>query len=434
MHMAYIFGLPAALLVVAVAANRLSKLTRVPDIIVLLLIGIVLGPVLHWIDPAHFEGLIRILGTLALVLILFEGGLELRLRQAMRYFPAGLLLVVLSFGLSLALVAVMGRLLLHLEWTDCLLLGAALGCTSGTIVIPALQQIRTPDPVKITLTIESSLGEVIAVLLVGSLLKTTGEGSLLGGLASDFSRHIAVSLLVGFIIGAIWSRLWPKIAGAPNSNILNLGVVLGVYSLGDFLHGSGLLTVLIFGVTLANLPRTPHMTRQGARLLAFHAEFSFLVRSFFFVLLGVVAQFVSRQYIVPIFGILAALVIARYIAMQGSRWVVRDVSRSDTEMLFWMLPRGLVTAVLALAIVEARGATFAFLPAMAFTVVLVTNLFIVWGSVRAGSLAAASTAAVVGGEAQPVALAEPELKAAAAAAGAGTAAGLTAAEEAEGLL
>ena len=53
--------------------------------------------------------------------------------------------------------------------------------------------------------------------------------------------------------------------------ILNLGVVLGVYSLGDYAGGSGLLTVLIFGVTLANLPRTPHMTRQGARLLAFHA-------------------------------------------------------------------------------------------------------------------------------------------------------------------
>jgi len=414
MHMAYIFGLPAALLVVAVAANRLSKLTRVPDIIVLLLVGITLGPILHWINPQHFEGVISILGTLALILILFEGGLELRLRQAMRYFPAGLLLVVLSFGLSLALIAVMGHWLLHLEWTDCLLLGAALGCTSGTIVIPALQQINTPDPVKITLTIEASLGEVIAVLLVGSLLKSNGEGSLLGGLASDFSHHIIVSLLVGFIVGAIWSRLLPKVAGMPNSNILNLGVVLGVYAVGDYFHGSGLLAALIFGVTLANLPRTPHMTRQGVRMMAFHAEFSFLVRSFFFVLLGVVAQFVSRQYIIPILGILAALLLARYIAMQGSRWVVRDVTREQTELLFWMLPRGLVTAVLALAIVEARGATFNFLPAMAFTVVLVTNLFIVWGAFRAGSTPAAVAAAetqAMEGDAVPI-IVEAQAKAA----------------------
>ena len=122
--------------------------------------------------------------------------------------------MVLSFGLSLALIAVTGRWLLHLEWIDCLLLGAALGCTSGTIVIPALQQINTPDPVKITLTIESSLGEVIAVLMVGSLLKPKERGSLIGGLASDFSHHIIVSLLLGFVVGALWSKMWPKLAGS----------------------------------------------------------------------------------------------------------------------------------------------------------------------------------------------------------------------------
>ncbi len=383
MEMARIFGLPALLLVLAFAANRLSKLTRVPDIIVLLLIGITLGPILHWVNPEHYQSAITVLGTLALILILFEGGLELRLAQALRYFPAGLVLVVLSFGLSLVLIALMGRALLHLQWSDCLLLGAALGCTSGTIVIPALQQIDTPDPIKITLTIESSLGEIIAVLMVGSLL-TMGTGrSLIGGIATDFSQHVAISLLVGAAIGAAWSRLWPLLAGQAYSNILNLGVVLGVYALADHFKGSGLLASLVFGITLANMPRTPHMVRQGARMLAFHAEVSFLVRSFFFVLLGVVAEFVSRAYIIPILGILAALILARFLAVQGSRWVVRDVQRKDTELLFWMLPRGLVTAVLALEIVNVRGAVFAFLPAMAFTVVLVTNLFIIWGSVKA---------------------------------------------------
>ena len=121
---------------------------------------------------------------------------------------------------------------------------------------------------------------------------------------------------------------------------MNLGVVFGVYALARYFGGSGLLAVLVFGITLANLPRTPHMTRQGARLLAFHAELSFLVRSFFFVLLGIVAEFVSRKYLLPIVGILAALLLARFLAMQASRWAVRDVTRRETELLFWMLPRG----------------------------------------------------------------------------------------------
>ena len=137
MEMVRIFGLPAVLLVLAFVANRLSKLTRVPDVIVLLLIGITIGPILHWVHSQAFEGAIHVLGMLALILILFEGGLELRLRQALRYFPAGLLLVLLSFGLSMGLVALIGRALLHLAWNDCLLMGASFGmhqrshCHSG---------------------------------------------------------------------------------------------------------------------------------------------------------------------------------------------------------------------------------------------------------------------------------------------------------------
>ncbi len=382
MEMVRIFGLPAALLVLAFVANRLSKLTRVPDVVVLLLIGTTLGPVLHWVNPDAFRGAVHILGMLALILILSESGLELRLRQAFRYFPAGLLLTVLAYGLSLGLIALVGRALLHLQWTDCLMMGAALGCTSGAIVIPALQQISTAEPVKITLTIESALGEVIAVLVVGSLI---GTGSLLlSGLASDFSHHIAIATVVGVIAGAIWSKVWPLAAGLPYSNILNLGVVLGVFAVCRYFGGSGLLAELIFGITLANLPRTPHMTRQGARMLAFHAELTFLVRSFFFVMLGIVAEFIGRKYIVPILGILAAVVLGRWLAVQLSGWAIRDVSRKQTDLLFWMLPRGLVTAVLALEIVDARGAVFAFLPAMAFTVVLMTNVFVVWGAVQSG--------------------------------------------------
>ena len=386
MEMARIFGLPAALLIVAVVAKRLAELTRIPDLIVLLVIGVSVGPVLHWVNPDNFKGAIGILGTLALILILFEGGLELRLQQALRYFPAGLLLTILSFGLTLGLVTLMGKALLHLQWLDCLLLGAALGCTSGAVVIPALQQIPTPEPIKVTLTIEASLGEIIAVLMVGSLLTVGQDQSIVAGMALDFSQHIGVALLLGVSVGALWWRLWPLLAGTPYSNFLNLGVVLGIYAVGRYFNGSGLLAVLIFGITLANLPRTPHMTRQGARMLAFHSELGFMVRSFFFVVLGVVAEVVSRDRVVPILGILAALLLARFLAVQVSCYAVRDVARTDTELLFWMMPRGLVTAVLALEIVAVRGAVFSFLPAMAFTVVLITNLFIIWGSVRASKV------------------------------------------------
>src|SRR5580704_11388500 len=102
MNFTIFFGLLGGLLVLAFLANRLSKWTRVPDVIVLLATGIVVGPVLHWINPARLGDVARGFGTLALILILFAAGLELDLRNAFRQFSAGLVLAFASYGLTFA--------------------------------------------------------------------------------------------------------------------------------------------------------------------------------------------------------------------------------------------------------------------------------------------------------------------------------------------
>jgi cell volume regulation protein A len=381
--MARIFGLPAALLVIAVIANRLSRWTRVPDIIVLLIIGVAVGPVLHWVDPGHFDVAIRILGMLALILILVEGGLELHLKEAIRYSPGGILLAVVSYGLTVGLVACIARVLLHMSWLDASLLGAVLGSTSASVVLPAIQQINAPEAVKITLTLEASLGEIIAVLTVGSLMGLDGSQPIFQGLITGFGHHILIDVSLGVVAGVAWSKIWPIFASQQFSNALNLGMVLGVFAVGRLAGGSGLLAELVFGLTLANMPRTPHLTRQGARMMAFHSELTFLVRSFFFVVLGIMAQFVSRAYVIPILGILVSLVVARFVAVRATRWSIRDTTSSDAELLFLMMPRGLITAVLAFQVLAVRGEVFSFLPSMAFTVVLFTNIFVVVAAVTA---------------------------------------------------
>ena len=94
------FGLLGALLVLAFVANRFSRWTHVPDVIVLLITGIVLGPVLHWVDASKFGDVTRGFGTLALILILFAAGLELDLRSALKQFGAAMVLALLSYSLS----------------------------------------------------------------------------------------------------------------------------------------------------------------------------------------------------------------------------------------------------------------------------------------------------------------------------------------------
>ena len=387
-----IFGLIAALLVLAFGANRLFRITRIPDLIVLLLTGLVLGPVLHWINPDEFRTFTRILGSLALILILFEGGMELNLREGLRHFPGGIVLAFFGYGLAFAAVAASAHWTLWLPWKSALLLGGVFGSTSSTVVLPVLQQLSAREPVKATLLLESALGDVIGVLTVSSLLGLSGTGGPISGFMSGFAREAGMAVLVGVLAGLLWWRLWPKLASQKFSNTVAFGIVLGIYAVTHAVGGSGLLAVLAFGLMLGNLPARTGVAQQEIQFLSFHSELSFLVRSFFFVLLGIIVEFIGKKYVFAIAAIVGVMFVSRFVAVQVSRIVLRGISPQERELIFLMMPRGLITAVLAVQVVQATGQEFAFLPAMAFTAIVATNAVIVAGSIRAARNAKSSAA------------------------------------------
>jgi cell volume regulation protein A len=393
-----IFGLIAVLLVLAFGANRLFRITRIPDLVVLLVTGLILGPVLHWVNPDEFRTFTQILGSLALILILFEAGMELNLREGLRHFPGGIVLAFLGYGLAFASVAASARWTLWLPWKSALLLGAVFGCTSSTVVMPVLQQLSAREPVRATLLLESALGDVIGVLTVSSLLGLSGTGGPISGFMSGFAREAGIAMVVGVVAGFLWWRLWPRVASQRFSNTVAFGIVLGIYAAAHAVGGSGLLAVLAFGLTLGNLPARAGVAEQEIQFLSFHSELSFLVRSFFFVLLGIIVEFVGKKYVFPIAAIVGVVFVSRFVAVQLSRIVLRGISPRERELIFLIMPRGLITAVLAVQVVEATGQEFVFLPAMAFTAIVATNAVMVAGSIRAarqGDSDAASASSTV---------------------------------------
>jgi cell volume regulation protein A len=378
-----IFGLIGGLLLLAFVANRLFRITRIPDLVVLLIVGLVLGPVLKWVNPDQFRTFTQILGSLALILILFEGGMELNLREGIQHFPGGVVLAFLGYGLAFGAVAATAHWSLLISWRSALLLGAVFGCTSSTVIMPVLQQLKAREPVRVTLLLESALGDVIGVLAVSSLLNTSSSGARFSGFMSGFARSAGIAVSMGVVAGLLWWWLWPRIAAQKFSSTVAFGMVLGIYAATHATGGSGLLAVLAFGLMLGNLPGRGEMANVEVQFLRFHSELSFLVRSFFFVLLGVIVEFAGRRYILPILAILAAMLLSRFLAVQISRIALRGISREERELVFLMMPRGLITAVLAVQVVQGTGSEFAFLPAMAFAAILATNLLLVANSIRA---------------------------------------------------
>jgi cell volume regulation protein A len=391
------------------------RFTRVPDVIILMATGVVIGPVLHWLNPDIFRGSARGFGSLALILILFEGGLDLKLKEIVTHFGRGLFLALVGYLASMGAIAAACRYVLHFSWTNSLLIGAVLGCISSSILLPVLQQVNLRREVKVTLLVEASLGDALAVLAVTTLLDVAaGASASAGNLAWALSSSVILAIASGILAGMLWSYLLPALSEQRFWHVLTFAAVLLVYAGVHYLKGNELVSVLVFGVTLSNFPtvrRRLHMDEETAndwfsespvrtaklgaspdefhqdQMLTFHGELAFLLRTFFFVLLGMLVDFPGlRKNLRLALLCFAAILVARFLVVQGGRLGWRSFSALERELMIWFVPRGLITAVLGIEVVESRGPDFSFLPSLAFAVIVITNLVLLIGSFRARNL------------------------------------------------
>jgi cell volume regulation protein A len=423
MDLNLLFALLGALLVLAFIANRLVKFTGVPDVLILMATGVLIGPVLHWVNPETFRGVTQGFGALALLLILFEGGLDLKLREVASRAGGGAFLALVSFTLSMCAVAAVCRHMLHFRWLYAFLAGSALGCISSSIILPVLQQVAVRRDLKVTLLVEASLGDALGVLAVTTLLDVAGGGNAsVGSVGWAFGSSLLLAVACGVLAGMLWSHLLPALSEQRFWNVLTFAAVLLVYSGVHALGGNDLVSVLVFGLTLTNfstLRERLHLTgtkrasdwfgeppvkgagasaavipqRRHDEMMTFHGELAFLIRTFFFVLLGSLVDFSAlRRTAWLALACFGALLLARWVAVQSGRWAWRGFSSHERELMVLFLPRGLITAVLGIEVLARRGAEFKFLPELAFAVIVLTNVLLLVGTFRARNLSAQSAA------------------------------------------
>jgi cell volume regulation protein A len=405
MDLNFLFALLGGLLFLAFIANRLVRFTGVPDVIILMATGVIIGPVLHWVNPTQFRGSAHGFGSLALILILFEAGLDLKLRELVSHFASGFWLSVTSFVVSMTAVALIFRHVMHFTWVPSLLVGAVLGCTSSSIILPVLQQVNLRREAKVMLLVEASLSDGLAVITVSTLMDLAAGGNASPrGVAWALISSLVLASACGSLAGMLWSYLLPVLSEERFWHVLTFGAVLLVYSGVHFLQGNELVAIPVFGLTLSNFPAIRkrlklddknakidwfyQMPMQSEnhheQMLSFHGELAFLIRTFFFVLLGTLVVFSEvRKLAWLALGCLGALFLARFIVVQLGRFAWRGFSPHEREIMVCFFPRGLITAVLGLQVVETRGTDFAFLPSLAFALILLTNLILLIGTLRA---------------------------------------------------
>jgi cell volume regulation protein A len=345
------------LLGAALAARSVASLVRVPEILVLVLFGALLGSsVLDVVDvPLDSMGA-QLLFTLGVSLILFYGGLNLSL-GVLRQVRVGLgMLVVPGMILTALVTGVVAHLVFDLSWTAALLMGAVLAPTDPAIMIPLFVRSRLRPKVAQTVVAESAFndptGAVLALTLAGVLL--SGEGSLATP-AREFVVDLGISTVIGVLAGVLLAAtisshragIWRESSAAAVLTV----ITIGYFSL-DSAGGSGYLGAFLAGLIVGNMERlglAMHSSHER-ELRQFAYNVADLVTLFVFVVLGANIPFDALgEYLLPAFAVLAALLLlARPLTVltcilpdRGGGW-----TRAEMAFLCWTRETGVVPAAL----------------------------------------------------------------------------------------
>lgn len=343
-----------ALLGAAVGMGYLGHLAfrrwRVSDVSILLLAGLVAGPLLGLVDPGPLAPAMPFLAPLALVIVLFEGGLELAWSDIRQHAGIAARMGVTVWALTALLAALAAWATLGLAPLLALLFGVAVAATGMLVVIPLLEQLQAPPEARVALTVETSLGDLLSAVVVTTLAGILVAGGTPASGAWLLGSRFAVGAAVGLLAGIAWARFLHRFAPRRHAYTLTLAAVLLAYALAEVLQGSGFLAALVFGLFLGNaraltrlggipdLAPLPHDSR------GLGSELIFVLRSVYFVFLGlsVPRGLLTGSFVLAGVALLAALVVARLAGV----WLTARRSPSR-GLLVAMMPRGLATAVIA---------------------------------------------------------------------------------------
>ena len=333
-----------------VAGEAFFKKTGIPDVAFLMILGVIIGPVLGIIQAEAVIQVVPYFAALALIIIMFDGGLNLDIKHIVKTAHYSFTLAIIGFILSVVIISLATHYLLEWTWLESILLASIVGGSSSAIVFGLVRNIRISEETKSILSFESAVTDILATIIAFILFEAVLAGHFdLQTLQETIGRAIVVGLVLGFGVGIPWMYISTKLGNAQHGYMLTLSILFVLFFLANSFGESGALTALVFGLMIGN-------KRHLSKILRFklprierddptHNQLTFLVRSFFFVFVGLMATFGQIEYV--IFGV--AVTIAVFIGRAGvvKAVLTKRFSKLDKSVTNSMIPRGLAAAVLA---------------------------------------------------------------------------------------
>ncbi|MCD6558080.1 MAG: cation:proton antiporter [Candidatus Aenigmarchaeota archaeon] len=369
----------SATVVIGYIGSLIFEKTKIPDAVWLLLFGVLIGPFLGVVSRESFIAFSPLLSAIAIVIILFDAGLNMNFYQVVKEFPRSILLALLGIGFSMLCVGLLARAFFGFDLLEGILLGAIVGGISSPVVISITKGLQIKDSVKTLLNLESVFTDplciIVSIVIIETIISNISGTVIVHNIFSAFS----IGAVIGIISGFVWLFVLDTLKQRQFDYMLTLAVLFMLYVFAETIGGSGAIVALFFGLVLGNAKIFSNMLKLGKELKLdylmkrFQSELSFFVRSFFFVFLGVIVT-INHGLITYSIVIAATLVIVRFLVVQISTTGMH-INPLEMNTMRIMSPRGLAAAVLAqLPIVYGLPHAEIF-PDVVFIVILTTIIY-----------------------------------------------------------
>lgn len=377
MNQELLIGL-SSIIFLGMAAQWLSWRIKVPSILLLLIFGIIAGPILGLVRPDEFFGnLLFPIVSMSVAVILFEGGLNLKISELK--IAGGVIRNLITIGgLATWVLATFAALfIVRMNFSLSVLLGAILVVTGPTVILPILRHVRPTGQVNSILKWEGIVNDPIGALLgvlVFEVILAKGLGEATVGVVWGISKTILLSLTIGLlsayvIVFLLKYRLIPDFL----QNSISLAMVVGVFSLSNLVQEeSGLFSVTVMGVFLAN-----QKTVTVKHIIEFKENLRTILISVLFIILAARLNF-SDLKLLSFSSIIFTIVLILLIRPVSVYLSTIRSSLNWKEKLYisWMAPRGVVaaavTSLFALELVKQGFENAEALVPLMFLIIIIT--------------------------------------------------------------
>jgi potassium/hydrogen antiporter len=382
-HVLLAFGI---ILAVGTAFGILARKLRMPDVVLFLVAGMLLGPGAAGLISVRADSalnqLVLIFGA---CYILFDGGASLRFRVLKEVWTTIVVLATIGVLVTAAITAVAAHYLLAIPMIPALLLAATIASTDPATLVPVFRQVKIRDRVAQTVMAESAFNDATGAILTFAVLSIAmGQGGFSASAAlADLARQAGFGFLVGGALGyaAAFLIAHEKFGFLEEyAPVVSLMAVIGAYLGADGLQSSGFMAVFVFGIVIGNKDAFGFAmpAREQEKLDDFVATTALVMRMFIFILLGAQVDFgLMNRYLAGGIAVVAVfMLVARPVTVFVCALPDRRVKWTVREMLFmsWTRETGVIPGALAGLLMGMQAPEAKLIASVTFIAILMTIL------------------------------------------------------------